>query len=239
MRSSALLAVPMAALVFAQSSSVEESSAGVDTSYVSFPPYSPLNPILSFTFSFCLESVSSHTYHSLHQTNPFTSFTTETNALGVVTGMPTIVTTQPTPVTTQPDPVLTNTAVAETVPAGPPAEANSTSMETSMVGAPETSMVGGAGSAAPSGGAIVPGSSSGGNGTTGGNNTVPAGTRTQTSGESTATSGSEDSTPTGDETSTSGGAATTDGAEAGSGASGLLQPILGLGFAGVLFAAFL
>ncbi|KAI4142948.1 MAG: hypothetical protein LQ341_003063 [Variospora aurantia] len=189
MRSSAILTVPMAAVAFAQSSSI-------DASY----------------------------------TNPFTSFTSMTNSLGVITGMPPInsnvVTSQPLPITTQPAVVTVNTATVDTpvpsVAADPvvPAPMNGTTLVSSVVGG---------GAAAPTGGAIATGSSG-----SSGNSTVPAGTRTQPSGSSPTSGSSEESesSPSGE----TGGAAESASPESG---AVLLQTSLGLGFLGAFFAAFL
>jgi hypothetical protein len=77
MRSSAVLFVALAAVASAQSSSGSASSAASVSTSISTPPYS----------------------------NPNTAYLTETNSLGVVTGMPSVVTSQPagaTAVTSQP-----------------------------------------------------------------------------------------------------------------------------------------
>ncbi|KAJ4511345.1 hypothetical protein HRR78_007258 [Exophiala dermatitidis] len=47
--------------------------------------------------------------------NPFTSYTSMTNSLGVVTGMPSVVTSQPSVVTSQPE-VVTSQPVSPTLP---------------------------------------------------------------------------------------------------------------------------
>jgi len=152
---------------------------------------------------------------SFHQGNTFT----ETNSLGVVTAQPVPITTQPTVVTTQPvaatsQPIAaTSQEVAATVPAGPPA--NST-----LVVVPS---VVGTGSSA---------GSTGSSGSSGNNSTFTTGTpvASSTSGSGSSGSGSGSGTSSGSGSSSTG--------KSSSGA-GMLQPFLGLGLAGALFAAFL
>ncbi|MCJ1245046.1 hypothetical protein MMC30_002247 [Trapelia coarctata] len=88
-------------------------------------------------------------------TNPFTSFITQTNSQGVITGMPSVVTSQPSVITSQPAAVTTQPAVV-TSPAGAPAPSVATPHFSSVVGSnttvttssPKTS---GTGSSTPSG----------------------------------------------------------------------------------------
>ncbi|KAI4214465.1 MAG: hypothetical protein LQ351_002882 [Letrouitia transgressa] len=167
-------------------------------------------------------------------TNPFTSFLTQTNANGVITGQPLpatsqvgAATSQPEVVTTQPDVVTSVPTALPTsvpVPTGPqgiPGAANGTTLV--PVG------TGGSGSSASG-----TGSGSG----SGGNSTVPAGTRTQTGGGAGstggATGGSGGSEPTGTGSSSGG-----ESSPSPTNAAMVLQPVFGLGFAGALFAALL
>ncbi|KAL9046155.1 MAG: hypothetical protein Q9214_000940 [Letrouitia sp. 1 TL-2023] len=163
-------------------------------------------------------------------TNPFTSYLSQTNANGVVTGQPVPATSQVGAVTSQPEVVTTQPAVVTSVPTsvpiptgpqGIPGAANGTTLV--PVG------TGGSGSS-PSGTGSGAGS--------GGNSTVPAGTRTQTGGGAGSTGGSTGGSGSGEPTgagSSQGGASSPSPTNA----AMALEPFFGLGFAGALFAALL
>jgi hypothetical protein len=70
-------------------------------------------------------------------TNPFTSYTTETNSLGIITGMPSVVTSMPAVVTSQPSVYMWNTT--STVAAPETQGAANTSIPTTMMTSATTS----------------------------------------------------------------------------------------------------
>ncbi|KAL8866897.1 MAG: hypothetical protein Q9174_006011, partial [Haloplaca sp. 1 TL-2023] len=160
-------------------------------------------------------------------TNGFTSFTSQTNSLGVATGMPEVATSIPEVVTSQPDPVLVNTATVETaIPSGPqgiPAPVNGTTLVPVV----------NSGAASPTGGMM---GGAAGNGTSGGNSSVPVGTMSSGgSGSGSSPTGGSSSSPSG-----TAGAGTEDSETAeGSNGAGLVKPIVSLGLAGAFFALFL
>ena len=153
------------------------------------------------------------------QTNPFTSYVTETNSQGVITGhpkvstsqvaavtsQPSVITSEPTVITSEPT-VITSEAVAATSPAGPAVIVTSTFA-----------------TAIGTGVAPVSGSN-----TTVSTQSVPS--------SATKASGSSGATGVAAGTSGSSTAAATTASHAG---AGMVQPVLGLGFAGAMFAAFL
>jgi hypothetical protein len=151
-------------------------------------------------------------------TNPMTSFLTQTNSLGVVTGQPkpdlNVVTSQPLPVTTQPA-LVTSQPPVETSPAG-----------SNIVSVP---------TAAPYPTSAV---SSGYSSSMGTNATFTSGSPSASSTGASETSSEASSSATATDDS----AATTTGSAAptaSTGAAALFQPALGLGVAGAIFAAFL
>ena len=131
MHSSIFLALGLAAAAVA-APAVSEFTDGqpqaVTASTSSFVSLDSISSVLvSASTNLCgRESSPSHsiTFHHFNlanssppQTNPFTSFLTETNSLGVVTGQPSVVTSQPAVVTSQPAAITTQPAAVTTQPA--------------------------------------------------------------------------------------------------------------------------
>lgn len=122
MRSSILFVAPFVAAAFAQSTDTANATVSV---YNSLFLYQMLNLAQVIEASSGSTTVST----TVPYTNGFTSYLTETNSLGVVTGMPSVVTSQPSQpaaVTAQsslPTGVTTQPVVA-TIPAGLPSGTN-------------------------------------------------------------------------------------------------------------------
>ncbi|MCJ1259243.1 ADAM metallopeptidase with thrombospondin type 1, motif [Lignoscripta atroalba] len=190
MRSSIIFALPFAAVALAQSSTVVSVTEVTDGQV----------------------QATSTTY-----TNPFTSFLSQTDSLGVVTGQPSVVTSQPSVFTSQPVAETSQPSVI-TVPAGAPTLVG-TVTDAFVTGTLATVVISGSG-------LPVAGNTSG--NTTVSTQPTPSGTvttRTSSGGASSAAAGTAGSSSP----------ATTTSA----GGASMLQPVLGLGFAGALFAAFL
>jgi hypothetical protein len=162
------------------------------------------------------------------QQNPFETFLSQTDSRGVVTGQPDPVTTQPLPVTTQPAPVTTPASFIPTGPSGIPVGINtslppapSVATDTTLVQVPIPS--GAISGIIASASSAVVGDS---------NSTVTTPTPRQTTEASGTNTRSVTATlTTGTQSATSDPAAT--------GAAGMVKPMIGLGVAGAIFAAFL
>jgi hypothetical protein len=160
------------------------------------------------------------------QQNPFETFLSQTDSRGVVTGQPDPVTTQPLPVTTQPDPVTTPASFIPTGPSGIPVGIN-TSLPPAPSVATDTTLV-----QVPIPSGAVSGLIASASSAVVGNSTVTTPTPRQTTGTSGTNTRSGTATrTTGTQSATSDPAAT--------GAAGVVQPMIGLGVAGAIFAAFL
>lgn len=166
-------------------------------------------------------SAQSTTYPSGY-VNPFTTYLSETNSLGVVTGMPPVNTDVNTDVATSEPSVVTSQPAVATSPAGTPSVIPTLSTH--------------AGSAP-----LATGSS--GNGTSSTNGTVASGTLKSSSkgskASSTATSASNSNSNVGGSGSSSNTASSSSSSSTGKSSAGMLEPAVGLGLAGALFAAFL
>jgi len=160
---------------------------------------------------------------SASYTNPFTSYLTQTNSVGVVTGHPPVNTDVNTDVFTSEPSVITSQPAVATSPAGTPTAIPTLSKAAGSAPlATGNSGSGSSGNSTVSTGSLKPSGSSGASG---------AGS----SGASTRNSdvGGSGSTPT----ATASGSGTS--STGGSSGAGALEPVLGLGLAGAAFALFL